>query len=233
MSNKPFISIVIPAHNEARYIEKTLRVLQAQTYASYEVVVVANGCTDATASKARAIGNTLVRVLVTKKAGISIALNAGARVARGPLLVFLDADTVLEPCALDVIARTFLKRHAVGTLRASPDLPRQHYRFLYAYKNAAHQLRFYTGSSGIIVTWKRVFQAIKGFDETLHCRENKDFIRRALRHGSYAFIAKTTATTSMRRYERQGFLPQAWFWTKIWIRSQVGKHRGLRYETIR
>src|SRR5262245_5381206 len=98
------ISVIIPAHNEERYLGKTLEALNRQNYGWFEVIVVANGCTDRTAEVAR--GNCQ-RLIVLSQKGLGMARNLGARMARGDLLVFLDADTALEPLALRVIASQF------------------------------------------------------------------------------------------------------------------------------
>src|SRR4051812_47823090 len=47
------ISVIIPAHNEQKYIRATLETLENQDYGWFEVIVVANGCADLTAEVAR------------------------------------------------------------------------------------------------------------------------------------------------------------------------------------
>src|SRR5215467_11917990 len=106
------ISVIIPAHNEERYLGATLEALQQQDYSWFEVVVV-NGCTDATADVARGHCHRLI-VLSQKSLGVS--RNLGARMAKGEILVFLDADTLLSPSALKTIARQFAPEHAAGTI---------------------------------------------------------------------------------------------------------------------
>src|SRR3569832_2208237 len=108
------ISIIIPAHNEERYLEQTLNALRRQTYGWFEVIVVANGCTDRTKEVARGKCN---RLIVLSEKGLGVARNLGARMARGELLLFLDADTILDPNALRVIAQTFSPKYAAGTVR--------------------------------------------------------------------------------------------------------------------
>ena len=49
----PKISVIIPAHNEEKYIEKTLESLTKQDFADFETIVVANGCTDKTEEKVK------------------------------------------------------------------------------------------------------------------------------------------------------------------------------------
>src|SRR5512138_1659295 len=99
-----FVSVVIPAHNEEKYLKRTLESLRKQNYGWFEVIVVANGCTDHTPKVARELCQRLI-ILSQKSLGIS--RNLGARMARGEVLVFLDADTTLEPMALRRIVEEF------------------------------------------------------------------------------------------------------------------------------
>src|SRR6478609_6998137 len=125
----PMISIIIPAHNEEAYLGQTLEGLQDQIYPNYEIIVVANGCTDRTAEIARDRCHRLINV---PERGLSRARNLGAEAARGDILVFLDADTVLDKDALDTIATRFTREFAAGTLRGEPDIPRLKYQIMYA-----------------------------------------------------------------------------------------------------
>ena len=69
------ISIIIPALNEEKVIERTLKSIQNSEYKNYETIVVANGCTDKTVEKSK-LAN---RIIVTKKKGVSRARNLGAK----------------------------------------------------------------------------------------------------------------------------------------------------------
>src|SRR6185503_4837096 len=77
---RSMISVIVPAHNEEAYLRETLCALQLQRYPRYEVIVVANGCTDNTAAMARYHCD---RLIVISQKGISLARNLGARMARG------------------------------------------------------------------------------------------------------------------------------------------------------
>jgi glycosyltransferase involved in cell wall biosynthesis len=225
----PMISIIIPAHNEEHYLEATLRALQEQDYAPYEVVVVANGCTDDTE---RVASGRCDRLVVLSQKSLGVARNLGARMARGHLLLFLDADTLLEPSALRQISERFTPRDAVGTLRGRPDGRRLPYRLLYALKNTLHRAALHPGSSGVIICWKEWFVGVGGFDEGLEVRENSELMRRMMRFGRYRFI-DTWATTSMRRYDRLGVSRVLWLWAKVWVQTHLADLHARKYEAIR
>jgi chlorobactene glucosyltransferase len=102
---RPFVSIIIPALDEARAIERTLRAFLAQDYEPFEIIVIDGGSTDGTPDIARAIADPRLAVingeeLPPRWLGKSWALEQGSRVARGKLLLFADADAYYEPGAL-------------------------------------------------------------------------------------------------------------------------------------
>jgi hypothetical protein len=149
------------------------------------------------------------------------------------LLIFLDADTLLQPHALDTVSREFTRECAAGTLKGCPDLQRPFYRLMYAVKNFQHGRGLHEGSSGVILCWRDHFIASGGFDETLHVSENSDLIRKLRYFGRYAFISKTAATTSMRRYETAGLPRMVCLWVKLWFQSLVSDLRHQKYEAVR
>lgn len=226
----PAISIIIPAHNEEDYLGATLKRLNREDYPEFEIVVVANGCRDRTADVAQGRCHRLVTL---SQKSLGVARNLGARIATGELLVFLDADTLLEPDALRIIAEQFKERNSGGTLKGQPDSNRFAYRLIYSLKNFIHRFVVHNGSSGVILCWKKDFVRVGGFDEQLELRENSDLIRRLKRFGSYKFIGSTTATTSMRRYERRGIWRIVWLWIKLWFFGFFGDLRDRTYEPVR
>jgi glycosyltransferase involved in cell wall biosynthesis len=224
------ISIIIPAHNEERYIRGTLEALLQQNYPSFEIIVVANGCTDKTSEVAQ---DKCHRLIQMQDRGLSRARNLGAHAALGDILIFLDADTILENQALHAIASKFTRDYAAGTLRGQPDIPRVKYKFMYAWKNFMHFSGLHEGSSGVILCWKQHFQSTSGFDEALHVRENSDLICKLRKMGRYIYIGDTAVITSMRRYEQTGPVRTVCVWTKIWLQSVFGCLRNKSYEAFR
>lgn len=116
-SSRPTLSVVVPAHDEARTLGRTLAALtSAAGGETPEVVVVANGCSDDTAEVARAAG---ARVVELGQASKAAALRAGDEAATAFPRVYLDADIVLTPGTLGHLAER-LRRGDVHA--ASPSI---------------------------------------------------------------------------------------------------------------
>jgi len=226
----PLITVIIPAHNEESYLPDTLDSLHRQNYSRVEVIVVANGCTDDTAQMAE---RRCHRLIVLSQKSLGVARNLGARMAKGELLVFLDADTSIEPLTMQIIAQQFSKAEAAGTLKGKPDSSTGAFCLIYALKNFLHRTKLHSGSSGVIICWKQDFLRVGGFDEGLEVRENSELIRRLKKFGRYRYIGDVAATTSMRRYEQCGVWPTIWLWIKLWFHTRFGDLHHRRYETVR
>jgi chlorobactene glucosyltransferase len=99
-TDAPLVSIIVPARNEARNIERCVRSLLSTRYPSVEIIVVDDASSDGTGDVARAIAasDSRLRVIDTPALptgwfGKQWACATGARAARGELLLFTDADT--------------------------------------------------------------------------------------------------------------------------------------------
>jgi len=88
-----FISVIVPAYNEQEYISQCLESLVSQAYPkdSYEIIVVDNDSKDKTREIALTFG---VKVIEKKSGPVGAVRNAGAKLAKGELLAFIDADCV-------------------------------------------------------------------------------------------------------------------------------------------
>lgn len=102
--SKPSVSVVIPAYNEEKYIEKVLQSLTLQTYKDFEVIVVDNNSSDSTGKIARKYG---ARVIFQKKRGLPLARQTGFMIAKGDIIVSTDADAVVQPDWLEKIKKEF------------------------------------------------------------------------------------------------------------------------------
>lgn len=112
-------SVVIAAHNEAAVLGRCLdRLLADADPGEFDVTVVANGCTDATAQVARSRPG--VRVVDLPEPGKGAALNAGDAVAIGFPRVYLDADITLSTDALRALRNSLEGQRSSGVLAVAP-----------------------------------------------------------------------------------------------------------------
>ncbi|WEX09058.1 glycosyltransferase [Chelativorans sp. AA-79] len=104
------VSIVLPCHNGASGIVKTVTSLREQTFRNLQIVVVDDGSTDNSASIARQMkeqGRIDVLVSTTLRGGKSAALNLGLRFCTGDVIVSADVDTTFDRDAIEAIVAAF------------------------------------------------------------------------------------------------------------------------------
>ncbi|NEY36825.1 glycosyltransferase [Streptomyces sp. PRKS01-65] len=100
------VSVLVPAYNEAKCIENTVRSLMASEH-PIEVIVVDDGSSDGTARIVEAMGLPGVRVVRQLNAGKPAALNRGLANARHDIVVMMDGDTVFEPSTVRELVQPF------------------------------------------------------------------------------------------------------------------------------
>ncbi len=91
------ISVVIPLYNKVNEIERCLRSVIDQSLSPIEILVVDDGCTDASAEKVAACADERVRLIQQTNQGASAARNRGITEAGGDMVAFLDADDEWKP----------------------------------------------------------------------------------------------------------------------------------------
>ncbi|MDT0435797.1 MULTISPECIES: glycosyltransferase [Streptomyces] len=100
------VSVLVPAYNEAKCIENTVRSLTASEH-PVEVIVIDDGSSDGTARIVEAMGLPGVRVIRQLNAGKPAALNRGLANARYDIVVMMDGDTVFEPATVRELVQPF------------------------------------------------------------------------------------------------------------------------------
>ena len=141
------VSIVVPAYNEGQTIERCLSaLLEGVQPGEFEVIVVANGCKDDTADRARKFEARGVQVIETPVGSKTNALNLGDQAATGFPRFYVDADIVLTPAAI---------RDVAALLRDNPEI-------VVAAPRAQVDLR---GRSVLVRSYYRVWTALPYFTE--------------------------------------------------------------------
>ncbi|MEU9556965.1 polysaccharide deacetylase family protein [Streptomyces fumanus] len=100
------VSVLVPAYNEAKCIENTVRSLMTSDH-PIEILVIDDGSTDGTARIVEAMGLPGVRVIRQLNAGKPAALNRGLANARYDIVVMMDGDTVFEPSTVRELVQPF------------------------------------------------------------------------------------------------------------------------------
>jgi len=172
----PSIAVVTPVRNGMPYLREAIECLLAQKYAGIEIVVVDDGSTDGSGAFARGTGSC--RVLETPGIGPAGARNAGIRASNSDLLLFLDADDLLAPTALNSAVEALLRALDAGFAQGCiQNFTAETNGPIYF---STRPYRFINLGSSL---WRRsVFETVGLFDESLRLGEDQDFFMRCWEH---------------------------------------------------
>lgn len=235
----PELSVIVPVHNEEKRLAETLADLTKQQYPGKARIIAAlNGCTDASRQVADSFSGVGVDVIEDERSGMSFGKNLGVRAAKGGVLVFVDADTVMPANGLRLLAEAVAgKKHYIGTVAGAPDKGGGVVRICFFLANRATRRKRAHAPGGVMVMDRETFDRIGGFDEKLPQGTSTDCIWRGLEAGAeYVFVDSFKAVTSIRRFEKTGIVSQMLSWRKN-HRSLGGQDRKAveqrSYEDIR
>lgn len=234
---KPLISIIIPTLNEEKYIGSTLESVKNQDYkGEYEIIVVDSMSKDNTVKIARKYTD---KIIFVKKKGVGIARNEGAKAAEGEILLFVDADTILQPNGLSELSKPFQDKKVVGA--ACPIVP---------FSSKSEDLRLYQGFNqfmkmsiklkkaqipGICCVYRKsAFEKIGGFGEKLDDLEDYYLSGKISKLGKLVYVKDTFALTSVRRVESWGRIESVRKYVKLYFKYVLGKgFDRCQYKAIR
>jgi glycosyltransferase involved in cell wall biosynthesis len=194
----PSVSIIVPAHNEAALLGATLRALNDAVQAvsvPCEIIVVDDASTDGTVAIAR---DHNARVVSVSLRHIAAARNAGARVARGELLVFVDADTFVPAGVLGSALEAF-RTGAVGggaLARMDEGNPRWAAWLTVVISSLMRLVRWAAGC--FIFARRDVFERVGGFDERYFASEEIHLSRMLKKHGRVVIIREPVITSGRK-----------------------------------
>jgi GT2 family glycosyltransferase len=170
-------------------------------------------------------------VINIKDRGVSKARNTGAQKAKGEVLIFLDADTVLGPGFIAKMYDSFADSNVVYAVGALLGLERTgmldtlfkffHYGLVNKAATLTARLGFPLFPTVCCACRKSVFHKIQGFDERLAIAEDLRFSLDIGRVGKCLVIKKAKAYTSLRRAEKHGRLKNYFIYFKNYFRVFV------------
>jgi glycosyltransferase involved in cell wall biosynthesis len=109
---QPLVSIIIPYYNQRAFIADAVGSAKLQTYPNIEIIVVDDGSQVPAESELREIDG--IQLLRTENRGVSAARNLGFQRSSGEYLIFLDADDVLSPDAVEAHLNTLFAHPVAG-----------------------------------------------------------------------------------------------------------------------
>ena len=195
------LSVIIPTLNEEQTIRATLARLQHPAFS--EVLVVDGGSRDGTLAHVAAAVPTAK--ILTAPAGRAHQMNAGAAAAKGDVLLFLHADTLLPRTAAEDILTALADPQGVGGRFDARLLPDRGLLWLVGRMMSwrARLTGIATGDQAIFVR-RKVFEAIGGFPD-IPIMEDVAFSAR-LKQAGRVVALRSCVVTSARRWERHGVL---------------------------
>jgi cellulose synthase/poly-beta-1,6-N-acetylglucosamine synthase-like glycosyltransferase len=192
------ITFIVPAHNEEQLLGRTLAALHAasaETGVSYELLVVDDASTDRTSEVARAAG---ARVIAVHHRQIARTRNAGARAAAGDLLIFVDADTLVNARTLRATVAAIESGAVGGGALLSFDEPLPVAAHVLVATLALVMRLWRLAPGAYLFCTRQAFDAVGGFDETLFATEELT-MSRALRRAGPTVILRERVLTSGRK----------------------------------
>jgi len=225
------ISAIIPAHRGGDAFVRCLRSLMQTDPSPDELLVVADGSSDA-AEQARQLGARVL--LVAERRGPAFARNLGAAHARGDIIVFVDADVVVRPDFFSRITALFQTEPDLGAVIGSYDDEPESRNFLSQYKNLLHHYVHQEGRAEASTFWgacgairRSLFLSLGGFDERIPrpAMEDVEFGYRLRRAGHRIRLATSLQVKHLKSWDARTLLMTDLFaravpWTELILRDR-------------
>jgi len=239
------ISIIIPTLQEESCIGRTLGQFTNELRRKYnlEIIVSDGGSVDRTVEIARSFTETVLERDPRARENISIGRNHGARMSRGDILIFINADVIIEqPEAFFTTMIRTVEQSEVGAATCnvliSPEeenfIDRLFHRFFNWYFWLLNVFGMGMGRGECHVMRREVFDCIGGYNSALAAGEDYELFHRLRQRGEIAFLRTLNVFESPRRYRKFGYLyiTSLWFLNGIWVllfkRSFVEEWKPVR-----
>jgi len=234
-----FFSVVIPAHNEEGYINKTLHSLKTIAYPkdSYEVIIVQNGSTDSTEKIIREISRDEFKILTIQIGNVSVAKNVGLEqvALKSDWVILLDADTYFGQSFLQDLNEFLLGRknqnRSCGMLSLLPDPDSRLARGWYHFYNFANHATRTTRSIQILNSDILRANNLR-CNELLTFDEDTELLGKCKKYGKYFYFVTDQVFSSTRRFDRNGWVKQLFIWIS-WHFRPYSKKMKINYPVVR
>jgi len=239
----PALSIIIPAYNEEKTIERTVRQF-AGLKTPREVIVSDTASTDQTVAIAKQCADKVILLQPGKKPGVSPGRNDGVVVAQGTYFVFIDSDTFI-PDPNDFFARALARfandpklvglsaqikiRNNVATM--SDKMVSFLMNAWFFLLNKAFGIGIASGK--FIMVKADAFRKTGGFDERLTTAEDVDLFRKLTRQGRTRIAWDLAVYHEGRRFHHFGAWTTLYRWMRNGISYWLFKRSSDTWEPVR
>ncbi|MEM9089759.1 MAG: glycosyltransferase family 2 protein [Cyanobacteria bacterium P01_F01_bin.53] len=236
----PSLSVIVPVHNGGESFQRCMRALSESVLVTHccaataeiEIIVVADGDSDGSWQLAEEFGTRLIRL--PKSKGPAAARNAGAEMATGDLLFFVDADVEVHLETLLQVMASFAQDPELAALIGSYDDAPGDPNFLSQYRNLLHHYTHQVAQLEASTFWgacgairRHVFKAVDGFDKTYRrpCIEDIELGYRLKQAGYKIHLRKDIQVKHLKRWTpysllRADFFYRALPWTALLLKLQ-------------
>jgi len=209
MNKTPIVSVVIPAYNEATYIDRLLEALSKQRFERFEVIVSDAQSKDGTEEVVKSFTGKLdIKFIEAAPKGPAFGRNQGAKHARGEWLLFLDADVDLpDPYFIEkLLSKTIEKNWQTSSaqLKVIPGSFLGKIGHNQAYMNLMAHTNHPIFQGYCMFTKREVFEKLKGFNEKIKYGEDNDYATRSAPYG-FGFVKGVNYLVDPRRYQQEGW----------------------------
>lgn len=231
------VSVIVPAYNEIKNIGACLSSIKAQTYRNIEILVADGGSKDGTVEIGDKYGRT---VHCGNTGGPGPARNIGAKHAKGDIVAFTDADTLVPRDWVQEIVYNFAIDPDLigvgGVLR--PRDPRKLDTVMFKinsdyFYRMSSSLGFHQLATPCCAYRKDAFLSVGGFDESLSMFEDTDLSIRMAKKGKLKIDKDFFVFNSARRMKEEGYLGLFFRYLKVYLLYFSGKPiRTKHFSTI-
>jgi len=232
MSSALFVSVIVPVHNARQHLVRCITAINDSTYRAYEVIVVDDASTDGSAEAAEAQAARVLRQ--DRQGGPAAARNYGAKVSRGDVLLFVDADVSIRADTLLRVVEDFTTMPDIAAVFGSYDDEPAAKNFLSQYKNLCHHFVHQHARSDATTFWagcgavrREVFIELGGFDDKRYRHPSIEDIELGYRmraKGQRIYLDKELQVKHLKKWDLIGLLRadiclRAVPWTELILKS--------------
>ena len=229
-------SVIIPALNEEKVIEATLKAVRAQTEPGLELIVADGNSTDSTVAISKKYADKIVTETTRT---IAAGRQKGARESSGDILLYTDADSIPDENWAKNLLEAFKDEKVVAAFGSIEPLDASGFErvaITFTTNFLATLFNFigldYTYGNNMAIR-RSAFEKIGGFNIYIVTAEDTDIVHRLRTQGKVVFVPSAKVLYSTRRIRKWGYAKYILFHAKNFFKTFLFKTPEKHYEVIR